>query len=97
MKLSVVAISILSLTFFGCSSHKISISDLKELNKGEDKKCEYVKKITINSDKGDEREATHQFKKEVLDSGADSYTIDESVNNGRLTKIIGSSFICTKN
>ena len=96
MKLTYVLIGISLLSVTACSSHKITIGDLKELNKGEDKKCDYVKKITINSELGDERAAVHEFKKQVLDNRADSYILDEDVNNGKNTKVIGRAFTCLK-
>jgi hypothetical protein len=96
MKLTYVAIGILLLSLTACSSHKLGISDLKELNKGEEKRCDYVKKITISSELGDERAVVHELKKQVLDTGADSYTLDEVVNNGKKTKVTGSAFTCLK-
>lgn len=96
MKRINVLIGILLLSVTACSSHKSTIGDLKELRKGEDKKCDYVKKITIESELGDERAAVHEFKKKVLDNSADSYSLDEIVNNGKNTKVIGNAFTCIK-
>lgn len=96
MKISYVAVGIIMLMQISCSTNKVATKDLKELYKGEEKKCEYVKKITINSQSGDERAATLEFKKQVIEADADSYLLDEVVNNGKETKVIGSAFSCTK-
>ena len=93
---NIILLVCLAVTFLpSCSSNQVAaISKLKEMQKGEDKKCDYIKKIEIESNHGDEREALNIFKGKVVDSGANAYMIDETVNNGNITKIRGNSFFC---
>ncbi len=89
----------LTLVFLGflssCSSMKIyELSELKEIDKNAEKKCEFLKSFSLEYENLSENEVTRNLKLEVQKVGANAYSVSDLVNNGKLSKINGSAFIC---
>lgn len=80
--------------FFSCSG--LTINDLVEMSKADESKCEYVEKVDLKFNHGDERSANRDFKKAILKTGANSYLIDETIKNGNDIRIVGAAFKCKK-
>jgi hypothetical protein len=78
-----------------CASKKIyELSELKEIDKNAEKKCEFIKSFSLEYESLSENEVTRNLKVEVQKVGANAYSVSDLVNNGKMSKINGSAFVC---
>lgn len=79
-----------------CSSHNIKPDSVKEISKAQSKKCTFIDDLHFEKEAYSENKFISEIRIYAAMKGSNAFVVDERVNNGNKTKVLGSLFNCSK-